>query len=188
MTRVADQATFLDDLSSGFYCPRCAARSFNPNDRDARYCGTCHVFFEGKPAMVYRWLGAPEMVMVFDGAGDQVSALQGRFAEVRQAIISLAEPRTVFAVGIWREARAVVSRNVWARRQLAVEDLPPEITTAILTLAAKRQGFAGVAEAVAARSKQGQQRPASLEDLRHLLELNEQLEPVTPAKAERKDG
>ena len=32
-----------------FVCPRCGAKSFNPNDIAARYCGRCHAFVDDPP-------------------------------------------------------------------------------------------------------------------------------------------
>lgn len=32
-------------LVPGFQCPRCQVVSFNPNDREANYCGRCHTHY-----------------------------------------------------------------------------------------------------------------------------------------------
>jgi hypothetical protein len=34
------------DRGAPYCCPRCGAVSFNPHDREHRYCGRCHAFEE----------------------------------------------------------------------------------------------------------------------------------------------
>lgn len=42
-----------------FTCPRCGAKSFNPNDIRERYCGRCHVSRELAAAFPRRWRSWP---------------------------------------------------------------------------------------------------------------------------------
>lgn len=40
-------------IERGYACPLCNAVSFNPNDRDNRYCGHCHEYAEPTPKGYY---------------------------------------------------------------------------------------------------------------------------------------
>jgi ribosomal protein S27AE len=45
-----------------YVCPRCGARSFNPNDIRERYCGRCHVFQEDEPHAICLACGQPHEI------------------------------------------------------------------------------------------------------------------------------
>jgi hypothetical protein len=46
LARVSERIFPRGGEPPSFVCPRCGARSFNPNDMANRYCGRCHVFVE----------------------------------------------------------------------------------------------------------------------------------------------
>jgi hypothetical protein len=48
---------------------------------------------------VMRWQNG--MVMAFDENGQQIPALQGRYDDVRHAVLAAADANTVFSTGIW---------------------------------------------------------------------------------------
>ena len=60
---------------------------------------------------VYRWSNG--MVMVFDAKGEQVPQYQGRYEDMKDAILKDAPPDAVFFHAKWQEDQTPVSREGW---------------------------------------------------------------------------
>lgn len=61
--------------------------------------------------IAYRWQN--DMVMCFDGNGVQIPNLQGKYEDVREAVLAAADSRTTFMHGEWREYAQEVRREDW---------------------------------------------------------------------------
>lgn len=55
-----------------------------------------------------------DMVIVFDRLGQQVTALQGRYDNVREDVLNAATEDTVFEISRFGEWRRQVTRKEWA--------------------------------------------------------------------------
>lgn len=58
-----------------------------------------------------RW--SNDNVMVFDDSGNQITELQGRCEEVKDAVLAEADEQTKLSYGVWRGSITLVSREDW---------------------------------------------------------------------------